>query len=191
MIHILTAWKTLPDAQSTATDQDLLNVASGDPDALQALYHKIAHSVYGFALSVTRNTYDAEDILQETILTVYRKAGDYKAQGKPMAWIFTIARNLALMKLRESAKTVALDWEQADCRDTFDRIGAAEDRMILCAALRTLNGAERQIVTMHAAGMKNREIAQVMEMPVNTVLSKYHRSIRKMKEYCKEATHEK
>lgn len=186
MIHIVTALNTLPGAQSTATDQDLLGIARNDPGALQALYQKISHSVYGFALSITGNTHDAEDVLQETILTVYRKACDYKPQGKPMAWIFTIARNIALMKLREAGKTVALEAQHTEYGDAVDRIEAAEDKMILRAALNALSEEERQIVTLHATGMKNREIAQVMKLPVNTVLSKYHRSIHKMRIYCRE-----
>ena len=58
----------------------------------------------------------------------------------------------------------------------------AEDREVLSAALGVLGEQERQIVLLHAvSGLKHREIAQLMELPLATVLSKYHRGLKKLK----------
>lgn len=75
-------------------------IANYDKDALAGLYHMTSASVYSFALSLLKNIQDAEDVLHDTYLQVYKTAASYKSMNKPLAWILTIARNLSLMKLR-------------------------------------------------------------------------------------------
>ncbi len=162
-------------------DELMQQVATGDMDAFHQLYDRASKSVYAFALSITQNTHDAEDVLQETFLKVYAKAGEYTAQGKPMAWIFTIARNLALTRLRQRGKDLALD----DSRDTipdFSMVENTEQRLVLETLFRLLTTEEKEILVMHvASGLKHREIATILELPLNTVLSKYHRAMKKLK----------
>ena len=58
-----------------------------------------------------------------------------------------------------------------------------EDRTVLTAALSTLSDEERQIIMLHVtAGLKHREIAQLLELPLSTVLSKYRRALSKLKQ---------
>lgn len=177
------------ESNSYPVVDDLLiqRIAVGDQDALHTLYENVASNIYGFALSITKNTHDAEDVLQETILMVYRKAADYRSKGKPMAWIFTIARNFALMKLREHSKTTSLEDTQILNSAEFSDIESAEQRMTLQAVLQALDSQEQQIVMLHAVeGMKNREIAEIMHLPLNTVLSKYHRALKKLRKHLEE-----
>ena len=64
---------------------------------------------------------------------------------------------------------------------------AAEDNLVLTAALQSLKAEESQIVMLYAvAGFKHREIASLLELPLSTVLSKYSRAIRKLKTILKE-----
>ena len=95
MVHVLMTLDTEFSAKSTVDDTVIQEIVNGNMNAFHRLYENISRSVYGFALSITKNTYDAEDVLQDTFLTIYRKAGDYQLHEKPMAWIFTIARNSA------------------------------------------------------------------------------------------------
>lgn len=174
-------------AQSTARDEDILNIAEGKQDALQKLYQRIYPAVYGYALSLIKNTHDAEDILQETFLSIHRSAGSYRPCGKPMAWIFTIAKNHALMRLREREREDALPEEPIEDTTAFARIKSIEARAVLQAALQSLSDEERQIITLYCvAGLKNREIAALMELPLGTVLSKYRRAIKKLQVILKE-----
>lgn len=85
-------------------EECILQMAGGAADTLAVLYEQTKTAVYGFALSILRNQADAEDVLQETYLHIYQAAGRYKPNGNPMPWIFTITRNLALMKIRESKR---------------------------------------------------------------------------------------
>ena len=161
----------------------MAGLAAGDQEALRQLYHRTRTAVYGLAVSILRHGHDAEDVTQDTFVRAWEKAEQYRAQGTPMAWLLSITRNLALMKLRERGRTQDLppeDWESfaIDSHDV-----TTEDRTVLTAALNTLSDQERQVVMLHVtAGLKHREIAQLLEMPLSTVLSKYRRALAKLKQ---------
>ena len=157
-------------------------IASGDKSALAALYEDTKAAVYGFALSIVRDTRDAEDVLQDTFVSIYNSAPRYQKMGKPMAWILTIARNSALMKIRDRQKTLDLSEDEWGLFIAEEQSVPVEERLVLTAALKKITGEEGQIIMLHAiAGFKHREIAQVLEMPLSTVLSKYNRAIKKLK----------
>lgn len=84
------------DAGAEHLDELIEKIAAGDRDALASLYEQTNKSVYGFALSILKDTHDAQDVLQDCYLHIYSAAGSYRSQGKPMAWILTITRNLCL-----------------------------------------------------------------------------------------------
>ncbi len=182
MINIFTVLETEMKVKRPIDDSLISEIAKGNQDALKALYESTSESVYGFVLSITKNSYDAEDVLQETFLTVYQKAADYRPEGKPMAWVFTIAKNFALAKLKEKSKLRLLDDGDRELGVTFADIESSEQRMVIETAFKVLGDEERQILMLHAvSGLKHREIATVMDMSLNTVLSKYHRAIKKMR----------
>ena len=161
----------------------MAEVAAGDQEALGELYHRARTAVYGLALSILRHGHDAEDVTQDTFVRVWERADQYRPQGTPMAWLLSIARNLALMKLRERARTQDLppeDWESFSIESHDVN---TEDRTVLTAALSALSEEERQIVMLHVtAGLKHRELAQLLELPLSTVLSKYRRALLKLKQ---------
>lgn len=168
-------------------DNDLLDtylerIADKDKDALAKLYNMTSPSVYGYALSILKNKEDAEDVLHDTYMNIFSSANSYKSMKKPLAWILTITRNLCMMKLRERKKTVDLadeDWNMPS--DKFP-MTTAEDRLVLKACMENLSDQERQIVMLHSvSGFKHREIADILSLPLSTVLSKYNRSIKKLK----------
>lgn len=166
-----------------ALDEELIvRTGTNDSDAFSELYHLTAQAVYGFVLSILKNQHDAEDIMQDTYLKIRQCAHLYQKQGKPMAWILTIARNLSLMRLREINKSAEVCSEPADETSDFSAISDSENRLILQTAFGILDNSERQIVLLHAvSGMKHREIAALLELPLSTVLSKYTRSLKKLK----------
>lgn len=158
-------------------------IAAGDMDALHRLYDAVSENVYGFALSLVRDPHDAEDVLQDTFLRIYRSAAGYCPQGKPLAWIFTIVRSIALDKRREQARTLSVEEVAADAIDAADTDGL----LLLHALLNRLSEEDRQILILHAVvGLKHREIAVVMGMPLGTVLSRYRRALNRLKTIAKE-----
>ena len=101
-----------------------------------------------------------------------------------MAWVLTIARNLARMKLRQEGRQVGMEETYWDAIPDGGPAVSPEDRQILQDALATLGDQERQVVLLHAiTGMKHREIAALLEIPLATVLSKYHRARKKLRTY--------
>ena len=161
----------------------ILEIAEGNMDAFHSLYQQTAEGVYGFALSILKNKYDAEDVLQETFLLIHSSAARYNPQGKPMAWILTIARNLSLNKLKAHSKVSELDDNVKHQAADFSEIANLEHKLVLKTAFQVLSDEERQILMLHAVGgMKFREVAVVLVQGLNTVLSKYHRAIKKMKQ---------
>jgi len=165
-------------------DSLVLQIADGNKEALATLYTATSSAVYGFALSILKNPHAAEDIMQETYLHIYQNAYWYRPQGKPMAWIFTIVRNLALMKLRDE-NTREIPTDLALLPETSqDKTQASLDRMVLNAALKILSDEERQIVILFSvSGLKHREIAEILHLPISTELAKYHRALSKLKNH--------
>lgn len=163
---------------ATLLEKYIAGVANGDTEALRALYEQTKIAVYGYALSVLKNRQDAEDVLQDTYIRIHAAASGYQPAGKPMAWIITIAKNTALMRLREAKKTTELP-EDSGWAQTAP---PSSDRIVLEKALQCLNEREREILMLHAVGgFKHREIAALMDMTLSTVLSVYHRARKKLK----------
>lgn len=165
----------------TFLDDCIHKMADGDKEALKVFYEKTRPAVYGFALSILKNAHDAEDVLQDTYLQVWQAAENYRVCGKAMAWLMTITRNLSYDHLQARSRTQLLSEE--DWKNQFADASSVtkEDRMILDSLLEQLGEQERQIVVLHAlTGLKHREIASMMSLPLPTVLSKYNRAIKKL-----------
>ncbi len=181
MLVLFMATAPVPPSEAEVLDNLLERIAEGDKEALGRLYQISGAAVYGFALSLLKDRHDAEDVQQEVYLRIWQTAGKYRSAGKPMAWIFTITRNLCLMCLREQKKTVSvdpLDWQNmfADIQEV-----SHEERILLASLLGALSDEERQIVVLHAmSGLRHREIANLMGLGLSTVLSKYHRAMKKL-----------
>lgn len=156
-------------------------------DALERLYFLTKDVIYGYALSLLKNTHDAEDVLHDCFISVYQSAHRYVSCGKPMAWMFTIARNLCNSKLRTRSRFSDIpeeDWEKFI--QANDHVSIS-DKMVIEHCMNDLADDEREIVMLHAlSGLKHREIAQLTDRPLSTILSKYHRALKKMRASLKE-----
>lgn len=164
-------------------DRCIARLATGDSGALEELYHMVNAPVYAFSLSLLKNSHDAEDVLQDCIVSVYNGAGSYRSAGKPMAWVLTIAKNLCYQKLRERQRFSDLPQEDWEPWLTAHERLSTEDRLVIRSCMEELADQERHIVALHAvSGLRHREIAQLLELPLSTVLSKYSRAIQKLRQ---------
>ena len=172
-----------PHPEVTVDDSLLLGTAQGSKEAFSELYHRCAQAVYAYGLSILRDPTQAEDVMQDTFLRIRSAAHLYEPQGKAMAWILTITRNLCLMQLRQNTHLSPFPLEEAVQDVSLSQIPDLEDRLVLQAALKILSEEEAQIIILHAVtGWKHREIARMLRLPLSTVLSKYHRGLKKLKE---------
>ena len=171
-------------AEDIRREELIRAVGQGDREAFYRLYQDTARPLYSYILSLTKSIHEAEDIMQEVFLTVWTKAAVYVPQGKPLAWMFTIARNLCYMRFRERKNQADVgleEWESREEGACWEPLEQAAERRVLLDALARIGSQERQIILLHAAaGMKHKEVAKVLEMPLSTELSKYNRSMKKL-----------
>ncbi|MCR5703482.1 MAG: RNA polymerase sigma factor [Eubacterium sp.] len=170
-------------------DESLFDkIAQGDDEAFTELYYATYKKIYGFLLSLTKNKEDAEDLLQNTYIKIRNGAHLYKKQGTPLTWMCTVAKNQFLDLARKNSKTQTVDITEMQNYISegsgFSVSDKVETKMILSAAMKILNDIERSIFILHLGdGLKFREVAEVVGLPQNTVITKYNRCLKKMREY--------
>lgn len=180
----------LQSNNSSLLEEYIERMIDRDKEALENLYELTKTSVYGFVLSLLKDKHEAEDVFQEVYIKIYENVELYQSKGKPMAWILTIAKNLCYMKLRKHKKHESIeDMHEILPHKKKDNV---EDRIILNAAFKNISDEERNIIMLHViGGLKFHEISRMLELPLSTVLSKYHRAMKKLKSILKEDMYEK
>ena len=182
MLSILMTTEYAPAEERHQLQQLLLHIAEGEREALAELYQSTRMAVYGLALSYLKNAHDAQDLTQDVYVHVWNCAEQYRPTGSPMGWLLTICRNLCLMRMRREVRHTTLSEEEWDAIPTQEHGLDASERILLQHALAVLCDEDRRIVLLHAVtGMKHRELAALLELPLATVLSKYRRALKKMR----------
>src|SRR5262249_46726096 len=148
-------------------------------------------ALYGFAMTLTRDRIDAEDLVQETYLRAVRAFGGLYADSNLKGWLFTIMRNVWLNQLRHS-KTgplfVELDGEQHELteptegRDPYDALVVKLERDEVRAAIDSLPVHYREVVVLRdLEGFSYQEIAGILGCPAGTVMSRLGRAREKLR----------
>ena len=163
-------------------------IATGDDNAFTKLYYASYKQLYGFLLSLTKNKEDAEDLLQDTYIKIRNGSQLYKKQGTPMTWMCAIAKNQYLDFVRKYGKNRSVDFGEVEnyisegMEESRDDTKKVKNKMLLETAFGILGEEEITIVVLHMInGLKHREIAELTGLTLSTVLSKYNRSLKKMK----------
>lgn len=186
MFNGLTTTGQTPAEDRQKLQQLIILISRGERDALAELYRHTRTAVYGLALSYLKNTHDAQDVTQDVFVQVWDCAEQYRPIGSPIGWILTICRNMCLMSLRREKRNATLSDEEWNAIPAQESELDIHERLLLQQALGALGEEERRIVLLHAVtGMKHREIAKLLEVPLATVLSKYHRALKKMRTHLK------
>ena len=127
--------------------------------------------------------------MQNTFIKVRQYAYSYQKGTKPLAWITTIARNLSINEHNKRKREVYTDFTDYNTRATYTM---SDDKLVLDSAFKFLKEKDRQIVIMHVlGGLKHRELAEIMNMPLGTVLFKYNSALKKLRKYITEGKNEK
>ena len=140
------------------------------------------HRVFGVALRMLRNRSEAEEIAQEVFLRVHGAVEDFRGEAKLSTWLYAITSRLCLNRLAAGERRVGREGHEALERLTADVDPAAQlERGELEAALQraiTELPEERRIVVVlrDLEGLPYDEIAEVLDLPVNTVRSRLHRA---------------
>ncbi len=171
----------------------------GDRAAFASLYENTSSHLLGVVLRIQRDRAQAEDILQEVYVNVWRAAQNFDAaQSQPLTWLSSIARNRAIDSLRRTQTqpqfrstigSTTLD-EETDVYDTvasdapgpLDLLSRASDARALSSCMQGLSAQQRQSVALaFFDGLSHAEVAEQMRQPLGTVKSWVRRALMSLK----------
>ena len=153
-------------------------VRGGDMTAFEDIYGELKTPVMTVAMRITGDRHAAEDVLQEVFVRLYQSPPDPRIK-KPRAYIFRMARNLAIDGIRGQQPLSLDDYEDTLQSNESD----AAERLDIEAAMRRLPTEQRQVVSLHLnGGLKFREIANITETPLGTVLWWYQKAIKRLQD---------
>lgn len=162
-------------------DSCLRSVALGDNKEFALLYEKTKNGIYALLYPYYRNHWDTENAMQSVYVRIRCYAHKYRSGTDARAWIFQVAKNYALNDIKKISR------EKCMSDDVLETVGDKTEMPtgeVFDALNNALDEREREIVVLHVLwGYKHREIAQMTDMPIGTVTSKYKTSIAKMKKY--------
>jgi RNA polymerase sigma-70 factor, ECF subfamily len=151
----------------------LERIVKRDAEAVGELYDRHSSLLYGLILRILRNASEAEEVLQDVFLQMWKRAETFDgARGTPVAWLVRIARNRAIDRLR--ANTVNMRTLEAPPPPPSEspeaRAALSEEQRALGRALDVLSAEERQLLE-HAyfLGLTQSELAERFDLPLGTV----------------------
>jgi RNA polymerase sigma-70 factor (ECF subfamily) len=164
----------------------LARTAQGDRAAFQRLYQASAAKLYGVALRILRRGDWAEEVLQECYLSIWTRAGDYRAGlSAPMTWMTSIVRNRCLDWLRRPAPEVAhdtLDEMEGGNPGPLAALERAKEAQALARCLGALEARQRQAIALaFYDGLSHAELASHLRQPLGTVKTWVRRGLLKLK----------
>ncbi|RDV03198.1 sigma-70 family RNA polymerase sigma factor [Undibacter mobilis] len=182
------------DANRNLVIAALSRIAGGERTALQTVYRLTSAKLFAVVLRILGSREEAEDVLQDVYLTVWRRAADFDpSRASPMTWLITIARNRAIDRLRATRGTTsfeALDAANAiadDAPGAEQLLTAHEDQARLRTCLDSLATEESTALRgAFFAGSTYEELARRGGIPAGTMKSRIRRALMKMK-LCLEA----
>jgi RNA polymerase sigma-70 factor (ECF subfamily) len=163
--------------------------ARGDRAAFERLYDQFVGLVYTLGLRILGVRTDAEDLVQEVFLQAWRRAESYRPErGSPESWLMTIARNMAVDRLR-AAHTVrkSLDALQSERARRFEdapvtRVALLEEGDDVRAALRQLSDEQRKVLELsYFDGLTQSEIARHLGEPLGTIKTRVRLGLEKLR----------
>jgi len=189
--RVRTGWRPCSERPRLTVEWATLigRVAEGDREAFQRLFEHFAPRVKGLMLKTGASGDDAEEIAQETLLTVWRKAAQFDpASAGAAAWIYTIARNLRIDAVRRAARAGAVD-QDAELDYIVDPSEPADDVMArndeagrIARALSSLS--EEQSTAIRLSFIEERphpEIAGALGIPLGTVKSRIRLAMNRLR----------
>ena len=176
-------------ADSNIAVQLIQRAAAQDREAFSQLYDRFSSLVFSLAMRMLRAQSDAEDLLQEVFMQVWRQAGSYSQErGSPEAWIINIARSRAIDKLRairrrDKSFILTDDPAAAESPDNVESaVGESEAKLAMNSALANLTEAQRRVLELaYFSGLSQTEIAERLAEPLGTVKTWVRRGLERLK----------
>lgn len=180
-------------------DQKMIRLQEGDPDAFDDIVATWQSPLYGFFFRNTRDAQKSEDLVQETLLRLYRKSWDYLPTGRFKGWLFRVARNLLIDSVRRASHdalirkvtvTTSADGESTDLLNLLPgdvvsaEIRVAQDEIVdvVRDVLEELPEEQRQTFMLHHFdSLTLSEVADAMDTTLPTAKSRLRLAKEKLR----------
>jgi len=178
-----------PQAEPESDVELLHAVARGDEEALARLYDQYRVILFSVLVRILKSREEAEDVLQEVFLQVWRRAKDFdQSRGKPFTWLVTLARSRAIDRIRQLGARQRL--ADSAAQNTPDVVSDAvsdtlhsEQREIVAGALAALPDEQRRTLNLaYFDGLTQSEIAEQLGTPLGTVKTRMRSGMIKLRE---------
>jgi len=194
---------TVSQPQLALTEADAIRLAqAGNAGAFEFLYDLHSRRVYALCLRMVGNPSDAEDLMQEAFLQLFRKIGTFRGESAFSTWLHRMTVNVVLMRLRKKALPVASleettepDEETGGPRKDIGapdlRLSGAVDRVNLERSIERLPPGYRTVFVLHdVQGYEHNEIAGIMGCSVGNSKSQLHKARTKLRDLLQEEVRE-
>ena len=193
----ISASEVMPATSIKGRDDSQLSLVrraqSGDEQAFATLFQQHKSRVYSVCLLMTKDVAEAEDLTQEAFLQVFRTVGSFRGEAAFSTWLYRVAVNTVLMKLRrrKSPPTISIDEPVHPDSPTLHRdfgrndleLTGVVDRIALRRALADLPEGCRTIFALHEVeGYQHHEIAQLLDCSIGNSKSQLHKAKLKMRD---------
>lgn len=182
-----------PVSEERQAEADLMQrVATGEHSAFDELSEKYSALIFSTAFKVLNHYEDTEDIMNEVLATIWRKADTYHpGKGSLVTWICTTARNRAIDRVRSVQRRSALydkfeeklQGESPEARTTGrESLYRSDARQVLQSAVVSLSPEQREVIELaYFEGLTQKQIAERIDSPLGTVKARIRRGVERLR----------
>ncbi len=184
---------------SQVSDEELIKrFQDGDLYAFDLIVHRYKDALFNFTYRYLGSSQEAEDVVQETFLRIFRNRHAYRQIAKFSTWIYTIASNLAKTELRKRKRRRQVytsdmgfddrEFEIEDIHADTERVvdSALTEKLIQDAINRLPEKFKKVIVLVDVQELSYEEVSKIMRIPLGTIKSRVNRARLKLQEMLKD-----
>ena len=179
-------------------DKDtLIRASQGDRQAFEDVYKASSSFVYNVALRVVNNREDALEVAQEVFMVIYHKLKDFRFESSFKTWVYRVTANYAINFAKKSSRAKTVPFEEsfgegAVLNEAHTQMDQEQQNQIVEKLLGELNPDQRACVVLRdIQGLSYEEIAQALNININTVRSRLKRSREKLLSVRRQVDYEK
>ncbi len=167
-----------PDEEDASSDEDLIRqIANGSSQALDELYNRLGKTILAHVRFMTGEPSISEEVLQDTMLAVWRGAGTFRRDSTARSWVISIARRQACDRMRRHRLQVVDDTDllaqpSSDPSPELVALDRADVKEV-AQSIELLPAAHKEVIGLvFGAGLTLSEVAKALDIPLGTVKSR-------------------